>query len=376
MAPLLNAAALSAEHRPKVPAMWGLFAPKLIEACNQETDLEVLSWQVEAIKDCVEVVGKALAPTEFLTRVAQGIRTWLDDYEGRYQARIAEKHDPDYDHDADERLQEDEKADVEIITQVAHLMHTLFATIGPDFLPIWEELCPVFERMLPAPRPKADRQWALCVFDDLIEFCGPHSVKFIPKFGQAMLEYLKDPDPHVRQAATYGVGVMAGVDGGSYSAICTQAIRTLFAVIKDPDAKKPPNGEATENAISAILKIVKNPVLGIPLTQVLPQILPLLPFTEDQEEAKFVYEYFCELILKKDAAMTTHCQIQFLGIMADALHRPAIVPTFGDTFNRITGTIRQMQAADGAGVATMFNQLKPDKQRQLQQAMTAKPPTP
>jgi hypothetical protein len=374
MAPLLESAANCAELRPKVPAMWQQFAPKLIEACNAETDLEVLSWQIEAIKDCMEVVGKALLPAEFLTQVAQGIHTWLDDYEGRYQGRVAEKQDQDYDDDADAALQEDERADVEIITQVAHLMHTLFAVIGTDFLPIWENLYPIFERMLPPTRPKADRQWALCVFDDLIEFCGPHSAKYAPVFGQAMIEYLKDTDPHVRQAATYGVGVMAQVDGDTYKAACTTAVATLFTVIQSPEAKKPPNGEATENAISSILKIVRNPTFMIPLTQVLPQILPLLPFTEDAEEAVYVYTYLCELIAKKDAAMTKPCQTMFLGIMADALHSPTMVPTFGNTFQLITESIRGMQAADGAAVGQMVAQLPADKQTKLQQAMAATPP--
>lgn len=34
-----------------------------------------------------------------------------------------------------------------------------------------------------------DRQWALCVFDDLIEYCGPASARYQAFFLQPLLAY-------------------------------------------------------------------------------------------------------------------------------------------------------------------------------------------
>ena len=84
-------------------------------------------------------------------------------------------------------------------------------------------MLPYFTRMLTPDRPPTDRQWALCVFDDLIEACGAQSVQFGEHFVPAMMQYLQDEHPYVRQAAAYGVGVMAGVDGGAYVETCKQA---------------------------------------------------------------------------------------------------------------------------------------------------------
>lgn len=43
------------------------------------------------------------------------------------------------------------------------------------------------------------------------EFCGPLCAQYQHIFLQPLLEYIKDKSPEVRQAATYGVGVLAQV---------------------------------------------------------------------------------------------------------------------------------------------------------------------
>lgn len=70
-------------------------------------------------------------------------------------------------------------------------------------------------------RPWADRQWGLCIFDDVIEHCSPSSFKYANYFLGQMLQSLGDLRPEVRQAAAYGVGVMAQFGGESYSQYCT-----------------------------------------------------------------------------------------------------------------------------------------------------------
>ena len=80
-------------------------------------------------------------------------------------------------------------------------------------------------------RPIQDKQWALCIFDDLIEFTegvcvfflrivqAHHhqtSLKYREHFLELMLRYVSDPSPEVRQAAVYGVGMMGAHGGPDY----------------------------------------------------------------------------------------------------------------------------------------------------------------
>lgn len=48
-------------------------------------------------------------------------------------------------------------------------------------------------------------------FFSKIEFCGPLCAQYQQFFLQPLLEYIRDNSPEVRQAATYGVGVLAQV---------------------------------------------------------------------------------------------------------------------------------------------------------------------
>lgn len=43
------------------------------------------------------------------------------------------------------------------------------------------------------------------------EYSGPMCAQYQAYFMQPMLEYIKDPQPEVRQAAVYGCGVLAQV---------------------------------------------------------------------------------------------------------------------------------------------------------------------
>lgn len=377
LAPLLASANQHPELRANVPLMWQAFAQPLIKACNNETDHEVLSWQIESVKDCIAQVGAipeiaavCITPA-LLEEVCKAMMIWMDDYESRYQERQKEKQDEDYDADADVKLQEDEKVDVEIIQQIAHLMHELFVTLKNNFIPFFDKLCPYFLRMLPQARPAADRQWAICVFDDLIEACGPESVKYSQHFLPAITAGLTDKVPAVRQAASYGIGVMASVAGDPYIGPCAAAIPILQAVVADKAAVAFGNLESTENALSAMLKIAINPKSGIPLATLLPAFLEKLPFKEDQEEADFVYGYLCEQIQAKNAAFTPACLARFLFVMAESLNT-MLVPLDSPTGIKCRQTIQFMQQAHGAAaMGQLFAQLPAAQQAKLKVAMGA-----
>lgn len=55
----------------------------------------------------------------------------------------------------------------------------------------------------------------------MVEHCSPASFKYAEYFLRPMLQSLCDTSPEVRQAAAYGVGVMAQYGGESYRPFCT-----------------------------------------------------------------------------------------------------------------------------------------------------------
>ncbi len=67
---------------------------------------------------------------------------------------------------------------------------------------------------------EASRQWAICVYDDLIEFGGPAAWAYNNRFGQLMIKGLSDASADVRQASAYGIGVCAQFGGDNFNAMC------------------------------------------------------------------------------------------------------------------------------------------------------------
>lgn len=78
-------------------------------------------------------------------------------------------------------LQDEE--DVYILSKISDIIHALFGTMGIDFLPLFDQLLGHFVRLLKSDSPWSDRQWGLCIFDDLLEYAGPVSILFFKSGG-------------------------------------------------------------------------------------------------------------------------------------------------------------------------------------------------
>lgn len=86
---------------------------------------------------------------------------------------------------------------------------------------------------------------------------GPACVKYQDIFLEPMLNGLREPEPEVRQAAAYGCGVLAQFGGPQFAGACARAVPLLAALIAEPNSRSVENLNATENAISAVTKIIK-----------------------------------------------------------------------------------------------------------------------
>lgn len=143
-----------------------------------------------------------------------------------------------------------------------------------------------------------------------------------------MVQSLGDSSPEVRQAAAYGVGVMAQFGGESYRPFCTgvafhwsslemllavdclylttwrlcvcshgpEAIPMLVRVIQAADSRSKENVNATENCISAVGKVMRFRPECVNVNEILPHWLSWLPLNEDKEEAVHTFDFLCDLI--------------------------------------------------------------------------------
>eukprot|EP00040_Diaphanoeca_grandis_P033046 m.201493 g.201493 ORF g.201493 m.201493 type:complete len:1122 (-) comp32797_c1_seq1:134-3499(-) len=383
--PLLLRAIVAADVAPQ--ESWAKFSGWLIEAIQFEIEREVISWQLEALKDCIDILveadGAQFITQEYLAAVGKMVNGILAEYSDTCESRKRRRlEDEDYDDVAETQLQEEELLEVQVLKEISGLMHSLFNALGKDFAPTFQLLINEFAGMLePEPaRSYTDHQWALCVFDDFIETCGPESFPFAQLFVPSMLLYSRDKHPDVAQAAAYGLGVMAMHGGPNYAPVCKEALTNLMAVVNDKKARTFGHIGATENALSAIIKIIRMPEVGVSLEESLPGILKLLPITEDDDEAEYVYTFLCDLLQQRNPVIfQPECLLRVFEIFGMVIDTD-VAPVYDDSRStpgsnlsvgmRILHTIQSM---DETTLQEIVSRLPDEPKARLSHAMAPTP---
>uniref|UniRef100_A0A673XPI8 Karyopherin (importin) beta 3 n=1 Tax=Salmo trutta TaxID=8032 RepID=A0A673XPI8_SALTR len=305
---LMGALATSAESMPLLlecarvrgpdylTQMWHFMCDALIKAIGTEPDSDVLSEIMHSFAKCIELMGEGCLNSEHFEELGGILKGKLEEHFKNQELRQAKRQDEDYDEGMEETLQDEDENDVYILTKVSDILHSVFSSYKEQVLPWFEQLLQLIVQLVCPSRPWADRQWGLCIFDDVVEHCSPSSFKYAELFLRAMALSLCDTSPEVRQAAAYGVGVMAQYGGENYRPFCTEALPTLLGVIQSPDSKVKENVNATENCISAVGKVMRFRPECANVNEILPHWLSWLPLNEDKEEAVHTFDFLCDLI--------------------------------------------------------------------------------
>ncbi|KAJ7419219.1 hypothetical protein BTVI_26320 [Pitangus sulphuratus] len=309
--------------------MWHFMCDALIKAIGTEPESDVLSEIMHSFAKCIEVMGDGCLNNEHFEELGGILKGKLEEHFKNQELRQVKRQDEDYDEQVEESLQDEDDSDVYILTKVSDILHSIFSS--------YKEKCPH--------RPWPDRQWGLCIFDDIVEHCSPASFKYAEYFLRPMLESVCDNSPEVRQAAAYGVGVMAQFGGDGYRPFCPEALPLLVRVIQSPDAKTKENVNATENCISAVGKIMKFKPDCINVEEVLPHWLSWLPLHEDKEEAVHTFNYLCDLLESNNPVVlgpNNSNLPRILGIIADGEIHEAIKHE-DPCIKRLANVVRQVQ---------------------------------
>uniref|UniRef100_A0A7N6BL69 TOG domain-containing protein n=1 Tax=Anabas testudineus TaxID=64144 RepID=A0A7N6BL69_ANATE len=329
--------------------MWHFMCDALIKAIGTEPDSDVLSEIMHAFAKCVELMGDGCLNNEHFEELGGILKGKLEEHFKNQELRQAKRQDEDYDEQVEETLQDEDENDVYILTKVSDILHSVFSSYKEKVLPWFEQLLQLIVQLICPNRPWADRQWGLCIFDDVVEHCSPSSFKYAEYFLRPMLQSLCDSSPEVRQAAAYGVGVMAQYGGENYRPFCTEAIPLLVRVIQAADSRSKENVNATENCISAVGKVMRFRPECVNVNEILPHWLSWLPLNEDKEEAVHTFDFLCDLIESNNPIVlgpdNSNLPKIFL-IIADGVANES-VKSEDACSKRLANVIRQVQVSAG-----------------------------
>ncbi|PHH83153.1 hypothetical protein CDD83_3054 [Cordyceps sp. RAO-2017] len=282
----------------ELAGLWNATADQLLEVLTAEPSIETLAEMYQCFYESLQVVGKECMSPDHLNRFIDSVHSTLEDYKDRVAQRAEDKESAaaeDIEDEVEDAILalEDDKT---LLSDMNKAFHCVFKYHGSAFLPAWERLMPTYREFLTSSEP-SQRQWAICVMDDLLEFCGPDSGRYADLISQPLIDGCRDSSSAIRQAAAYGIGVAAHRGGAPWSQFLGGSVPFLFQVTQIPDARSEDNIYATENACSALAKILHyNSSCVGDVQAVISRWIDTLPVTNDDEAAPYAYAYLTELI--------------------------------------------------------------------------------
>ncbi|KAF6207377.1 hypothetical protein GE061_018618 [Apolygus lucorum] len=350
--------------------MWEFICPELLKAIETEPEINVKHEHMYSLAKCIETLGKGCMTEDSLKELLRIVDSILKQHFERAVERLDKRKDEDYDEVVEEQLEDEDNDDNYTLGKVADIIHALFVTYKEDFYSYFDHIMGHFVKMMEPDQPWSDRQWGLCVFDDVIEFGGPSCIKYQQYFLRPIAEGVSDKNAAVRQAAAYGCGTLAMNGGPAFAGTCAEVLPRLAEMINDPESRLEENINSTENAISAVTKILQHNSASVNVDEILPHWLSWLPVWEDRDEAPHVYGYLCSLIETNNTVVlgpNSSNIPRLIAIIAESFHRGAICQKH-PVAQRMISIIRQIQSS-GEIFQLCVNQLTAEQQVALSELL-------
>ncbi|OIW26385.1 ARM repeat-containing protein [Coniochaeta ligniaria NRRL 30616] len=341
--------------------LWNGTVDKLLEVLTAEPAIDTLAEMYQCFYESVEVMGKGCLAENHMVRFIESVTSALADYQERVAQRAEDKEGTtadDAEDDAEELLIAIED-DQTLLSDMNKAFHCIFKYHGSAFLPAWEKLITTYEAFLASPDP-TQRQWGLCIMDDVLEYCGPESSHYANYITTPLVNGCQDPSAAIRQAAAYGIGVAAHRGGAPWAQFLGGTIPFLFQAVQIQDARSEDNVYATENACAAIAKILHYNNSAVQDVQaVTAQWIDTLPVTNDEEAAPYAYAYLAELIDNLHPAVLAQAAKAFV-FVAQALEAGALG---GQTAARVVAATKQLLTVTGTDPIPLLQQFSPESQQ-------------
>ncbi|KAG8455383.1 hypothetical protein GDO86_001542 [Hymenochirus boettgeri] len=199
--------------------------------------------------------------------------------------------------DEDEQQAESDCMLIEYAGEVIPLLTT--AVGGSTFAPYFAEFLPYLLNKTKHSCTDAEKSFAGGTLAETVVSLGPAVVQFIPQIFPALLSLTKDEDGEVRSNSIFGLGALAEHGGQSMHQYYPKLLSVLSSVISTEE-----NKHVLDNVCGAVSRMVVSYPDGIPIEQVFPVMLRVLPLKEDFEENStvfkcivFIYEHFPQQVI-------------------------------------------------------------------------------
>ncbi|KAH9771467.1 Importin N-terminal domain-containing protein [Citrus sinensis] len=196
------------------------------------------------------------------------------------------------DNDSDIEDDDDTAHDEVIMDAVSDLLPAFAKSMGPHFAPIFAKLFDPLMKFAKSSRPLQDRTMVVATLAEVARDMGSPIAAYVDRVMPLVLKELASPDAMNRRNAAFCVGELCKNGGEYYGDI----LRGLYPLFGDSE----PDDAVRDNAAGAVARMIMVNPQSIPLNQVLPVLLKVLPLKEDFEESMAVYNCISTLVLSSN----------------------------------------------------------------------------
>jgi len=186
----------------------------------------------------------------------------------------------DEEDESEQEMGESSEYDWLVIESAMDCIVAIAKAIGPDFVVLWKECSkPILKYASSA--DSSERAAATGTLAELILALDSSVTPFTAQLMKTMMHRMTDEDRVTKANAIYAIGLMCKLSGdkastvGQYGAI----FRKLEPLLTDDDAA----GHLLDNAAGCVARMILAEPDKVPLDEVLPRLVELMPTKEDYE---------------------------------------------------------------------------------------------
>ncbi|TXG56874.1 hypothetical protein EZV62_018187 [Acer yangbiense] len=256
-----------------------------IKTMTEDDDKEVVAQACMSIVDIIKDYGY-MAIEPYMSRLVDATLLLLREESACQQ--------PDDDGDIED--DDDTEHDEVLMDAVSDLLPAFAKSMGPHFAPIFAKLFDPLMKFSKSSRPMQDRTMVVACLAEVAQDMGAPIAGYVDRVMPLVLKELASSEATNRRNAAFCAGELCKNGDESALKYYGDILRGLYPLFGESE----PDDAVRDNAAGAVARMIMVHPQSIPLNQVLPVFLKVLPLKEDHEESMAVYTCVSALVLSSN----------------------------------------------------------------------------
>ncbi|KAB5538541.1 hypothetical protein DKX38_016074 [Salix brachista] len=290
-----------------------------IKTMTGDDDKEVVAQACTSVADIIKDYGyTAIEP--YMSRLVDATLVLLKEESACQQL----EDDSDIDDD-------DTEHDEVLMDAVSDLLPAFAKSMGSHFAPIFANLFEPLMKFGKASRPLQDRTMVVACLAEVAQEMGAPIAGYVDRVMPLAIKELASSEATNRRNAAFCVGELCKNGRESTLKYYGDILRGLFPLFGEPE----PDDAVRDNAAGAVARMIMAHPQSVPLNQVLPVFLRVLPLKEDHEESMAVYSCVSTLVLSSNQqilALVPELVNLFAQVVVSPVETPEVKAQVGIAF--------------------------------------------